>query len=111
MPSRYCKDCQLKEISTIRKTSKPKDGQNDGNIKTCVIFGRSVGRIMKQQSVKNISLEDNQNQKSNATSSNQMIKLVRLMFYLPKISKETDVSFQLDEVIRSIRVSFKLSIT
>ena len=63
-----------------------------------MIFGRSVGRIKESESDKQFHSKKDKFTITKGTQNQSNIRLVRLMFYLPNISKETDVLFFLDEV-------------
>ena len=98
LPSRYCKDCQLKEVSTTRTSKDQNVAQNAQKLRQCVIFGRSVGRVKVAMMDKQLHIEENKGRLSQPNQNKSNITLVRLMFYFPNISKEKDVSFFLDEV-------------
>ena len=102
LPSRYCKDCQLKEISTTRNAKPQNVAQDTQKLRQCVLFGRSVGRVKDAISDKKINIDENKGRSSQPNQNKSNITLVRLMFYLPNISKETDVWFFLDEVYNAL---------
>ena len=97
LPTRYCKECQMTEISTVRRSfQEPRGDQitSQNSIKS-VIYGRSVGRV-KHKGCKEQMLEDNH--KKEIVRNESRIKLVRLMFFLPNVKKEKDFGFYLHEV-------------
>ena len=97
LPTKYCKDCQIKEISTIRKPMKDKKNNQIGNenpVKS-VIYGRSIGRVKVTEKEKQSSSDDSKHQ---LIRNKSRIKIVRLMFYLPNTTKGSDVGFYLDKV-------------
>ena len=100
LPTRYCKDCQMTEISTVRRPIlEPSDDQiTSQNSMKSVIYGRSVGRV-KVKVFQEQTLEDYH--KNKIVRNESRIKLVRLMFFLPNVTKEKDFGFYLDEVCKN----------
>ena len=87
----------MTEISTVRRSfQEPKGDQiASRNTVKSVIYGRSVGRVKLKEGNEKM-LQDNH--KNKIVRNESRIKLVRLMFFLPNVTKEKDFGFYLDEV-------------
>ena len=97
LPSRYCKDFQMKEISTTRKPTTIKQLQSSQISCSGILFGRAIGRVKVPDDSKNLhGFEDNKENAPKLIPDQPKIKLVRLMFYLPTICKESDASFSIE---------------
>ena len=96
LPSRYCKDCQMKEISTIRKPTTIKQLHPSQVSCSEILFGRAIGRVKVPYSKRQHGFEDNKEIAPTCIPDQPRIKLVRLMFYLPTICKESDASFSIE---------------
>ena len=90
----------MTEISTVRRPIlEPSDDQiTSQNSMKSVIYGRSVGRV-KVKVFQEQTLEDYH--KNKIVRNESRIKLVRLMFFLPNVTKEKDFGFYLDEVFEN----------
>ena len=98
LPTTSYKDCLLKEVSTIRNVPEPANGRLIKNSNTNIIFGRTLGIAKGPQLDTTPSFGLNQDQTGLSDRTKPIIRLVRLMFYLPNVLNETDVWFFLDEV-------------
>ena len=92
----------MKEVATIRRPLREKNVLQNSNqipIKS-LLYGRSIGRVKVTEKDQQVLTNNN---KSKVIRNKSQIKLVRLKFYVPHISKEIDVGFNLDEVNTNYR--------
>ena len=86
----------MKEISTIRKPTTIKQLHPSQVSCSEILFGRAIGRVKVPDSKRQHGFEDNKEIAPKFIPDQPRIKLVRLMFYLPTICKESDASFSIE---------------
>ena len=87
----------MKEISTTRKPTTIKQLQSSQISGSGILFGRAIGCVKVPDDSKNLhGFEDNKEIAPKLIPDQPKIKLVRLMFYLPTICKESDASFSIE---------------
>ena len=94
----------MKEISTTRNAKPQTVAQNTQKLRKGILFGRSVGRVKDAMTDKQFHKEENKGRSPQPNQNQSNITLVRLMFYLPNVSKAADVLFSVDEVYNVLKL-------
>ena len=84
----------MKEISTTRKPTIINELQPSQI--SVILFGRTIGRVTVHDSKRQHGFAENKKTVPKSIPDQPRIKLVRLMFYLPNICKESDASFSIE---------------
>ena len=86
----------MKEISTTRKPTSINELQPSQFSSSGILFGRAIGRVKVPDANRQHSFAQNKEVVPKSIPDQPRIKLVRLMFYLPNICKESDASFSIE---------------
>ena len=86
----------MKEISTTRKPTTINKLQPSQMSSSGILFGRAIGRVKVPDSKRQHGFAENREVVPKSIPDQPRIKLVRLMFYLPNICKESDASFSIE---------------